>query len=98
MWRLSLIAALGCDVLLIAALGLWGWSQGFPERAPPPQVASVVVIASLACGAVGLIASRRANRIGVFLFTLVAVLLGAWLWAQLQTDLRPALPGTLRIR
>jgi hypothetical protein len=97
-WRVSLVAALACDALLLAAFGIWAWNQGFPERALPGQVAPVVVIFSLACGAIGLVASRRANRIGLFLFTLLAVLAGAWLWSRLQADLRPTLPETLLVR
>jgi FtsH-binding integral membrane protein len=98
MSRAAGVAALACDGLLIAAFAAWGWSQAFPQRALPPQVASVVVVLSLASGAVGLIAARRSNRIGVFLFTLLAVLAGAWLWSRLQTDLGPVVPRTLLVR
>jgi hypothetical protein len=86
MKRAAVVAAIACDVLLLASLLLWWLAPAYPQLGLPPQAAPMTVIASLACGAVALIAARRTQQVALFLATLVAVLAAAWLWSQLQGD------------
>jgi hypothetical protein len=84
MKRAAVVAAIACDVLLLAALLLWWLTPAYPDLGLPPRAAPISVIASLACGAVALVAARRTHQIALFLATLLAVLAGAWLWSQMQ--------------
>ena len=91
MRRLPLLATIATDVCLLAALGAWQWVERQPWREaarlwPLPIYLSLL---TLACGAVGLITSRRTNRVLMFLCNFAAVIVAAWLFNHLYARTAP---------
>lgn len=78
--RLPLIATIATDATLLAALVAWQWAERQPISRAPWKLPIVLSLVSLGCGAVALVACRRANRVLLFLLDFVAVLAAAWLF------------------
>ncbi len=81
--RLPVISTIATDAALLAALVAWQWAERQPIWRAPWQLPIALSLVSLGCGAVALIACRRANRVLLFLLDLAAVLLAAWLFNHL---------------
>ena len=81
--RLPVIATIATDVSLLAALATWQWAERQPIASAPWKLPLVLCLITLACGAVALVACRRANRVLLFLLDFVAVLAAAWLFNHL---------------
>ena len=81
--RLPVIATIATDAALLAALVAWQWAERQPIWRAPWQLPIALSLVSLGCGAVALIACRRANRVLLFLLDLGAVLVAAWLFNHL---------------
>jgi len=85
--RLPVIATVATDATLLAALVAWQWVERQPLARAPWQLPIVLTLVSLACGAVALVACRRANRVLLFLLDFAAVLLAVWLFNHLYERL-----------
>jgi hypothetical protein len=81
--RLPLIATIATDATLVAALAAWQWAERQPISRAPWKLPIVLSLVSLGCGAVALVACRRANRVLLFLLDFAAVLAAAWLFNHL---------------
>ena len=81
--RLPLIATIATDAALLAALAAWQWEERQPISRVSWELPIVLTLVCLACGAVALIACRRANRVLLFLLDFSAVLVAAWLFNHL---------------
>lgn len=81
--RLPVIATVATDVSLLAALAAWQWAERQPFASAPWKVPLVLCLITLGCGAVALVACRRANRVLLFLLDFAAVLVAAWLFNHL---------------
>jgi hypothetical protein len=81
--RLPLIATIATETALLAALAAWQWAERQPISRTPWKLPIVLSLVTLGCGAVALVACRRANRVLLFLLDLAAVLLAAWLYNHL---------------
>jgi len=87
MGRIAVAASIATDAFLVAALGAWQWAERQPLRSAPWQLPVFLALATLACGAVALIAARRTNRVLLFLSDFIAVLVAAWLFDHLYERL-----------
>ena len=85
--RLPVIATVATEATLLAALIAWQWVERQPLSSAPWRLPIVLALISLGCGAVALIACRRANRVLLFLLDFAAVLLAAWLFNHLYERL-----------
>ena len=86
--RLPLIATVATEATLLAAVIAWQWVERQPvASAPPWRLPIVLTLLSLGCGAVALVACRRANRVLLFLLDFATVLLAAWLFNHLYERL-----------
>ncbi|HEV8242079.1 MAG TPA: hypothetical protein VGS57_22125 [Thermoanaerobaculia bacterium] len=94
--RLPLIASIATEATLLAALGAWQWEERQPISRVSWELPIVLALASLACGAVALIACRRANRVLLFLLDFSAVLVAAWLFNHLYGRVAISQPFWLR--
>ncbi len=94
--RLATIASVATDACLLAALGTWQWTQRQPFAGARPRLPLLLALATLACGAVALIASRRSNRVLLFLVDFSAVLAAAWLFDHLYRQAALGRPFWLR--
>ena len=81
--RLPVIASIATDVSLLAALVAWQWVERQPIARAPWKLPLVLALITLGCGAVALVACRRANRVLLFLLDFAAVLVAAWLFNHL---------------
>jgi hypothetical protein len=81
--RIAGTASMATDVGLLASLIAWQWAEQQALATAPWKVPIFLALATLACGAVALIACRRSNRVLLFLFDLAAVLVAAWLFDHL---------------
>ena len=94
--RLPLIATIATDAALLAALVAWQWEERQPISRVSWELPIVLTLLSLACGAVALIACRRANRVLLFLLDFSAVLVAAWLFNHLYPRIATSQPFWLR--
>jgi hypothetical protein len=94
--RLPLIATIATDAALLAALVAWQWEERQPISRVSWELPIVLTLVSLACGAVALIACRRANRVLLFLLDFSAVLVAAWLFNHLYARVASSQPFWLR--
>jgi len=81
--RLPMVATVATDATLLAAMAAWQWVERQPLASAPWRLPIVLALSSLGCGAVALVACRRANRVLLFLLDFAAVLLAAWLFNHL---------------
>jgi len=81
--RLPLVATIATGISLLAALASWQWYARQPVTHVPWKLPIVMSLVTLGCGAVALVACRRANRVLLFLLDFVAVLVAAWLFNHL---------------
>lgn len=93
--RLPLVATIATDATLLAAVVAWQWAERQPISRAPWKLPIVLSLVSLGCGAVALVACRRANRVLLFLLDFAAVLLAAWLFNHLYGRLGAGDPTTM---
>lgn len=96
--RLPLVATVATDVLLLATLVTWQWSQRQPLISGHWRIPIILSLLTLGCGAVALIACRRSNRVVLFLCDFAAVLAAAWLFQHLYERSPLSLGQTLWLR
>jgi len=85
--RLPMIATVATEATLLAAVITWQWVERQPVASAPWRLPIVLTLVSLGCGAVALVACRRANRVLLFLLDFATVLLAAWLFNHLYERL-----------
>ena len=85
--RLPVLASAATWASLLAALAWWQWLERQPVTQVPWKAPIVLALAALGCGAVALVACRRANRVLLFLLDLAAVLAAAWLFNRLYEQI-----------
>ena len=85
--RLPMIATVATEATLLAAVIAWQWVERQPVASAPWRLPIVLTLLSLGCGAVALVACRRANRVLLFLLDFATVLVAAWLFNHLYERL-----------
>ena len=95
--RLPLAASIATQAGLLATVAAWQWVERQPIARAPWKLPIVLALATLGCGAVALVACRRANRVLLFLLDFAAVLLAAWLFSHLYRLQVPG-PGGIWLR
>ena len=94
--RLPVNASIATEVSLLASLVAWQWVERQPLATAPWKLPIALALLTLGCGAVALIACRRANRVLLFLLDFIAVLIAAWLFNHLYE--RVAIAGAFWLR
>jgi hypothetical protein len=85
--RLPVIATVATDAALLSAVIAWQWVERQPVAHAPWRLPITLTLVSLGCGAVALVACRRANRVLLFLLDFATVLAAAWLFNHLYERL-----------
>jgi hypothetical protein len=94
--RLPVAASVATQACLLAAVAAWQWVERQPFATAPSQLPMFLAVVTLGCGAVALIACRRASRVLLFLLDFAAVLVAAWLFNHLYGRAMPDIAIWLR--